>query len=155
MASYIGRRKFLATLGGAAGLPHRSPRRAGLGGKRPRARTGICRARAEACRLIARHRRPLLRYKARSDRGAGGAIQAADNVSVPRLRRCRRADELRHQHQRWLPPSRCLHRPGPQRRQARRSADQQSIRLEFVINMKTVKALGISIPDKLSRSPTR
>jgi putative tryptophan/tyrosine transport system substrate-binding protein len=26
---------------------------------------------------------------------------------------------------------------------------QQSIRFEFVINMKTAKALGISIPDKL------
>ena len=50
-------------------------------------------ARAEACRRIARHRRPLLRYKARSDRGAGGAIQAADDVSVPRLRRCRWTDE--------------------------------------------------------------
>ena len=58
----------------------------------------------------------------------------------------RRADQLRSRTRRRLSPSWCLHRQDPQRRQTRRSAGPEVVKLELVINLNTAKALGLTIP---------
>jgi hypothetical protein len=61
-------------------------------------------------------------------------------VRLPRRRTC----QLRNQHRRLFSSDTRLHRP--QRREARRSAGAAGDEIELVINLKTARALGITLP---------
>ena len=65
---------------------------------------------------------PFFFARPRGDRGPGGQAPPAGLLRHPRIRRCRRVDELRREHDRDLPQPCGLHQQDRGRRETRRSA---------------------------------
>ena len=83
----------------------------------------------------------------RPARGAGGALHAARRL--PRGREYAEVGGLMSYGDQpgWrLPPGRPVCRPRPQGRQAGRPAVQNPNKFELLINLKTAKALGLTVP---------
>jgi putative ABC transport system substrate-binding protein len=73
-------------------------------------------------------------------------LQAARDLRLALLRRGRRPDLLWARFRWPIPPFGRLRRPHPQRREAERSAGAIADQYELIINLKTAKALGITVP---------
>jgi len=74
---------------------------------------------------------------------------AAYPLPISRVHRGGRPDELWRRCSRLLSRSGRLYRPHSQRRKARGSAVQQTTKVELIINLKTAKTLGLTIPQSL------
>ena len=72
-----------------------------------------------------------------------------DHVLGSRVRSGGRADQLRNKSDRDIPTGRTLHGSHSQGCKARRLAVIQATKLDLIINLRTAKALGLQIPDKL------
>jgi hypothetical protein len=70
-------------------------------------------------------------------------------LRIARLRRGRRPDQLCGKLPRCLSPGGSLCRPHPQGRQAIRIAGPATDQIEMAINLKTAKALGLTVPQTL------
>jgi putative ABC transport system substrate-binding protein len=93
--------------------------------------------------------RYILHYAKQTARRADSPPRGARDRPVSRVCRGRRSDELWNQHHGPVSPARRLYQPHPQGREARRSAGPAAVKLELVINLKTAKALRLTVPAKL------
>ena len=97
----------------------------------------------------------ILKQPSRSNRRAGGAPSGARDLRMARVRGGRRPDELWNQPRRYIPPSRRLHRPNSQGREARRPASAAADQVRLVINLKTAKTLGLELAADAARPRRR
>src|SRR5262249_54213455 len=144
MASHIGRRKFLATLSGAAaGAAFEPARPANRDASERYAHSGTRTGAASPSRRCQHRRRDrlgvreigaatsrrahcgpqrILHKAVRTNRGAGGAARIACDLSVSPVRSGRWSRHLRNESYRFLSPNGYLHRSGSQGREAGRHA---------------------------------
>jgi hypothetical protein len=116
----------------------------------PRHRSMRSRARIDALRVAARRhhrpRRPVLRQRAREDGRAGGASPVARDPRPRRICGEQRAHEPRHKPHRLAPPRRPLCRPFLHGESPAALPVEGPPKYEFVVNLRSVKALGLAIP---------
>ena len=93
--------------------------------------------------------RSLLQWPPSADCRAGSSAGGADGLTSARVRPRRRPDELWNERQRHVSLGRCLYRRHLKGEKPADPPVQQSIKVELVINLKTAKALGLTVPPML------